>query len=58
MKKNLILLIIGLMIMECDQKPTAADLIEKSMNALNGSNTIESIQAIANCHSPEGAYIT
>lgn len=58
MRKNLILLIIGSMIMGCHQKPTAADLIEESMNALNGSDTIETIQAIANCQSPEGSYTT
>lgn len=58
MRKNLTLLIIGLMIMGCHQKPTAADLIEESMNVLNGSDTIETIQAIANCQSPEGGYTT
>jgi|APTNR8051073442_1049403.scaffolds.fasta_scaffold00001_666 hypothetical protein len=57
MKKNLILLTIGLMIMGCHQKPTADDLIEKSMNVY-GSDTIETIQTIANCQSPEGNYTT
>lgn len=58
MSKNLDLLLICLVIMGCHQNPSASDLIEKSTYVLGKSETIETIQAIANCQSPEGSYTT